>query len=150
MVKAEKLFIVSILSCPYCHQPFNTLWALMGLICPAFSTKTERGGVRTLSFLSRVGPQNPCRYRKSPSVTMSSIKKGAASYSHYQLPGNYHRPWEISLLCSEWEQVEHSRYGHPHITSNRIYYVPTLRGEAPQRSDCSSDLLPSPHLIAFK
>ena len=25
-------------------------------------------------------------------------------------PKHYHRPWEISLLCSKWEQVEHSQH----------------------------------------
>jgi len=30
----------------------------------------------------------------------------------------YHRPWEISLPCSEWERVEHSQYGPLTISTN--------------------------------
>lgn len=47
--------------------------------------------------------------KKKPTISDELFHKRAASYFHYQSPGNYHRPWEISLLCSEWEQVGHSR-----------------------------------------
>ena len=39
---------------------------------------------------------------------------------------HYHRPWELSLLCSAWEQVEHSQY-------NPLILSTIFRKEEPRR-----------------